>query len=356
MIAALLSILIAAPVYGYDVLGVAKYCSTYLRAPQLPAVSTLMGTFGDPLPCIEQRIQQGGLTDVQIDLIDGTCWRNKNCEPGVPRPDDKRAIKARAAQVSALSKKYSGVTFWLSPVLEHDIKDAKTVVNNCAIALSACSTCQCINSPFSGAKPPQLKLELHGNETSAYSVSNDGASLFDSNSVRYRQSGTNYVYAWFPEMNLRYSGEKTFTPPSKRTCKPSAELFKQAYLLLQEPEAKVEAPSVCESTRDVTSDEIWKTNAESYCNDDVRGNKPLYISKLKGSRYPIISKTGTEIACIKLYGSYSGKPGYNRHYVGSCSGESPTKLYEEAGGEWAFIRDSKRCIRVNTIRRLGSFR
>lgn len=356
MIATLLSIIFAAPVYGYDVLGVAKYCDTYLKAPLLPAVSTLMGTFGDPLPCIEQRIQRGGLTDVQIDVIDGTCWRNRNCEPGVPKPTDTKSLKLRVARVNVLAKKYPSVTFWISPVLEHDIKDPKVVIGLCGSALSECPSCQCINSPFSGAKPPALKLELHGNDTRAYSVSNDGASLFDSNSVRYRESGTNYVYAWFPEMNLRYSGEKTFIPPSKRTCKPSAELFKQAYLVLQEPEAKAEAPASCESTRDVTSDEIWKTNAESYCNDDVRGNKPLYISKLKGTKYPIISKTGTEIACIKLYGPYSGKPGYNRHYIGSCSGDSPVQLYNKAGGEWAFIKNGKTCIRVNAIRRLGSYR
>jgi len=82
------------PVQGYDVLGVAMYCQEFLQAPKMEAMSVLMNTFGDPLPCIRKRIKQGGLKLVQIDLIDATCWRNNKCPAGVPKPDDFRiAIK-----------------------------------------------------------------------------------------------------------------------------------------------------------------------------------------------------------------------------------------------------------------------
>lgn len=343
------------PIYGYDVLGVAKYCDVYLKAPKLPSVSTLLGTFGDPIPCIEKRIKLGGLTHVQFDLLDGTCWRNDNCEPNTPKLSDINELRKRAKRVNSLAVKYPNIKFYISPILEHDIKDERKVISLCRTVIDECPTCECINSPVSGAKPKNIKLELHGNQR-AYSVSNDGSSVFNCDSVKFRSAGSNFVYAWFPELNLRYSGEKKFTPPSKRTCTPTINLFKQAYMLLQKPEDKKEPPSICKTVRDVSNEEIWKTNAESYCDDDPRGNKPLFITKLNKQKYPIISSNGTEIACISLYGSYAAKTGYNRYYMGSCSGDTPISLYKKAGSEWAFINDSSRCIRINTIRRLGNFR
>src|SRR5688572_26953264 len=81
---------------GYDVLGLAKYCDTYLSAPNLPAVSTLLNTFGDPLPCLRRKLDTGSLSLVQVDLMDATCWRNRVCPPGTPALTDWRVMKARA--------------------------------------------------------------------------------------------------------------------------------------------------------------------------------------------------------------------------------------------------------------------
>lgn len=358
LLAVLFSTIVSAQerIYCYDALGMAMYCDKYLAAPKLPCVSTLLGTFGDPVPCLERRIAEGGMTHVQIDLIDATCWRNGVCEKGSPRPDDPKFVEARAARVNQLATKYTGIEWWISFGLEHDIKDQAKVKNLHAVAQKACPTCKVINSPFSGASVPGIPDEKHGNTVKAFSVSNDGQSIFDSNSVEYRLNGLRFVFAWFNELNLRYSGEKTFTMPKQRKCKPTADLFRQAFLILKPEESASPFPASCKQIRDVRSDEILKTNAESYCNNDARGNSPLFISKLGTGTFPILDKQGKQIGCFKYYGAFSGKPGYNRYYVGTCSGETPVKLYDEAKGEWAFIKAGNTCIRFNTIRRKGNYR
>lgn len=342
----------------YDVLGVAMYCKEFLAAPKLPAFSTLMSTFGDPLPCAEKRIALGGITNVQIDLIDATCWRNNKCPPGAAKPTDLRAITKRAQRVNALAVKYPSIKFDLSPGLEHDVRNEGTVRAMCKAAIEGCPTCKCVNSPFTGAKPAGIPIERHGNSPEvSYSTSNDGASLFDSNSPVYQTIATDMSCGWFNELNLRFSGEKTFTPPLKRTCKPTKALFEQAYLVMQPEPAPPAFPAVCTGNkRDVASSEILKTNAESYCDGEARGNKPMFITKVNTSKFSIISPRGNEIGCFKKYGPFSGIPGSLRYYVGNCSGETPVQLYKEAGGEWAFMKNGPNCIRFNTIRRKGSFR
>jgi len=87
---------------GYDVLGLAKYCDTFLKSPKLPAVSVLMRSFGDPLPCLRRRIAMGGITTVQFDLRDATCWRNNACPKGTPRLTDWNDIRKALIFVSTV--------------------------------------------------------------------------------------------------------------------------------------------------------------------------------------------------------------------------------------------------------------
>lgn len=358
----------AAPIQGYDVLGLAQYCSRYLEAPRLPAVSTLLNTFGDPLPCLDKALARGGLSVVQIDLIDATCWRNKVCPPGVPKPDDLRTIKKRAQLVSKLAVKYPSVEFWVSPALEHDVKSSGTVAKMMQAAQDGCPTCKVINSPFSGAKTQPL--ELHGTKTKAFSISGDGASSFDAdnlssdgNDFEHRTSGNYNTFAWWNELNLRCTGEKKFTPPLKRTEKPSADQFKQAYLLLQ-PEAVVPpAPPRCKEVVKVNGrkGEIFKPNAESYCNGvpkDARSNKPLLIINKKGKRgnkLKVYASSGKEVGCFAYYGTYQGS--LHRWYMGDCSGQAPAKLHSDQGSEWGYTDlGGGKCLLTNSVRRLGTYR
>jgi hypothetical protein len=359
---------VAAPLQGYDVLGLAQYCNRYLEAPRLPAVSTLLNTFGDPLPCLDKALARGGLSVVQIDLIDATCWRNRVCPPGVPKPDDLRTIKKRAQLVSALAVKYPSVEFWVSPALEHDVKSSSTVAKMMKAAQEGCPTCKPINSPFSGAKTQPL--ELHGTKVKAFAVSGDGASSFDGdnlssdgNDFEHRVSGNYNTFAWWNELNLRCTGEKKFTPPLKRTEKPSADQFKQAYLLLQPEAAVPAAPSRCKEVVKVNGrkGEIFKPNAESYCNGvpkDARSNKPLLIINKKGKRgdkIKVYSSAGKEVGCFAYYGSYEGA--LHRWYMGSCSGQTPASLFADQGSEWGYTDlGGGKCLLTNSVRRLGTYR
>lgn len=356
---------------GYHVIGVAMYCGRFLEAPKLPAMSTLMNTFGDPLPCVRQRIQRGGLELVKIDLMDATCHRNRVCPSGTPKLTDWTELRKRASQVGTVARNNPQIEWWVSPWLEHDIKDASTVRKGCEVALQGCPTCKCMNTPFSGARPSEIPLELHGTKVRAFSVSGDGASMFDGdniasdgNNFEHRVAGSDQSWAWFNEFNLRCTGEKTFTAPKRRTEKPTADLFKQAYYTMLPEPSIPKAPSYCKSVVrvDGRKGEILKPNAESYCNGqqkDQRGNKPLAILRKAGKRgqkMRILNTNGREVGCYSYYGTYE-KAGLHRWYVGTCSNQTPVGLYNKLGGEWGFADlGSGKCLLVNAIRRMGVYR
>lgn len=365
-----ISVAQAETIPGYDAIGLARFCPRYLQAPKLPALSTLLNTFGDPLPCVEKRIAMGGLEVLQVDLIDATCWRNNKCPPGVPRPTDLKEIRRRAKTVQPIAAANPQMETWVSPALEHDVKDEKTVVAMLEAAQKGCPACKVINSPFTGATPKGYKVELHGTKTTAFSISGDGASSFDadnlssdSNGFEHRTAGRHTTFVWFNELNLRCTGEKTFTPPLARTEKPTADLFEQAAAIMQPEQPQPPAPAACKSVRRPTQKEIYKPNAESYCNgapEDPRGNKPLLIIKRPGKpgeRLKILSPQGQEVGCFKYFGSFSDIPGTFRYYVGDCSGQTPAKLKRDLGNEWGFVQVGKGdCIAINSIRRMGVYR
>jgi hypothetical protein len=361
---------------GYDVLGLAKYCNEYLAAPRLPYVSTLMRTFGDPIPCLKQDIARGGKTDIQINLRDATCWRNKKCPPGTPSLTDWNDIKKLATIVNnQIAVPNPNIQVYISPYLEHDIKDPKVIQKACAVSLAACKSCKCVNEPFSGTKTTGFELELHGTKKiDAEWASGDGASMFDGdnrkndgNQFQHRKAGKKGTAGWWNSLNLRCQGEKTFTPIEKRTERPSGDEFRQAYqtLMYEEPPVPA-APALCKSVREVdgSKGEIYKPNAEDYCNgqegeNDPRGDRPLLIIRKGGSRgdkVKVYSSLGREVGCFKYYGTFT-TPGTHRWYVGDCSGQKPFALYKNLGNEWGFVAlGGGQCLRFNVLRRMGIYR
>lgn len=352
---------------GYDVLGLAMYCDTYLKAPKLPALSTLMNTFGNPLNCIEKQEKKEPLKLIQIDLIDATCWRNNKCPPGAAKPTDLKIIEARAKEVYITAKKYPTTEWQISPALEHDVKDNNTVKKMMTAAKKGCPICNIINSPFSGSK--LNPLELHGTTVRAYSVSGDGKSSFDAdnldsdgNNFNHSESGSYSTYLWWNELNLRCTGEKTFTPPLQRKEKPSLDSFFQAYLIAQKEQAKPQPPSQCKRIIQYTGNEVLKTNAENWCNGDAnqndsRSNKPLLIIKKKGKKgekLPILDLNGREVGCFSYYGTFNE---LHRWYIGLCSGQTPYALYKSLSNEWGFVPiGDGNCYLINAVRRLGNTR
>lgn len=362
----------AEPLAGYDALGLAKYCDRYLQAPRLPALSALLRSFGDPMPCIDKALARGGLEKVQYVLRDATCWRNKKCPSGTPSLTDWNDIKKLAVVVNKTATRFPNTIHEISPYLEHDFKDASIIKKACSVALSGCPTCTCINEPFSGTKNTGYPLELHNTKVSAWSVSGDGASMFDGdnlkndgNNFQHRIAGSNTSWAWWDALNLRCQGMKTFIPIGQRTARPTADQFAQAHKIMTTIEdAYPAAPALCKSVRDVDGKkgELLKNNAEKYCNpktSDPRGDKPLLIfgkGGNRGDKIKVYASSGKEVGCFKYYGSYT-KPGQHRWYMGDCSGQAPFELYKDLGNEWGFVNlGGGQCLRINALRRLGYHR
>lgn len=367
---------------GYDLLGLPRFCKEFLNAPKLPYFSVMMRTFGDPIPCIKKRIARGGITDIQIDLRDATCWRNRKCPAGTPKLDDWNDMKSLVSEINPLVKQNPEINWWISPYLEHDIKDKATILKACSVIKNNCPSCKCVNSPFSGVRETGLPLELHGTKVTAWSVSGDGASTLDADNIRrdcsvkrakqklctpfqHRLSGDKFTAAWINEFNLRVTGEKTFTMPKERTCKPTADLFEQVYSVMISPEPKIPTkPAICKTVRRLkcSSGEINKTNAEAYApcpHKDKRGNRNLLILNKAGQsneKLDIYSSRGEKVGCFKYYAPFT-TPNTYRWYIGDCSGETPAQLNKELKNEWGFVHLGKGdCLVFNSIRRECAYR
>ncbi len=357
---------------GYDVLGLAKFCDRYLQAPRLEHVSTLARTFGDPYPCLQKAANRGGLKSIQVNLRDATCFRNKVCPPGTPSLTDWKDIKKLASELNnKIAIQYPHIKTYVSPYLEHDFKDANIIKKACDVALQACPTCTCINEPFSGTRNTGHILELHNTKVTAPMVSGDGASMFDGDNIKndgnkfqHRDAGSIITYGWWNALNLRCQGEKNFTPIHQRTERPTEDQFQQAYKILTTEEDKIpDAPKYCKSLRKVEGKEIYKPNAEKYCNgapneNDPRGDRPLLIIK-KGGKFNqkmrVLNSAGKEVGCFAYYGTFES--GLHRWYVGSCSKQKPYELYQALGNEWGFADlGNGNCLVFNSLRRMGVYR
>lgn len=357
-----------ARIWGYDDLGLASHCSTYLNAPSLPGLGTVLEVFGDPLPCVENAIKKG-VTDVRIHLIDATCWRNNVCLPGAANPTDVSEIKKRAATLQVLATRYPNVHFTGSPALEHDVHDEGVVRNMLNAVPQGCPSCSVINSPASGATPAGYDVERHGTTTTAVSVSSDGASIFDGdnlandgNKFQHRLAGSRNTYAWWNALNKRCTGEKTYVPVAKRSEQPELWQYQMAHkILTTEEDAYPKAPGQCRRVRRIASPETNKPTAEKYCNgspgtNDSRGNKNLLIIKdIKSGDKSILRSDGKKIGCFRYYGTYAG--GLFRWYEGNCSGLNPWQLFNASGNEWNFLDEGGgNCLMFNAIRREGTYR
>lgn len=357
---------------GYDVLGLAKFCDRYLQAPRLEHVSTLARTFGDPYPCLQKDADRGGLKSIQVNLRDATCHRNKVCPKGTPSLTDWNDMRKLASELNQkIAIKYPAIKTYVSPYLEHDFKDPKIIQQACKVSLEACPTCTCINEPFSGTRNTGYPLELHNTKISADFVSGDGASMFDGDNIKndgnnfqHRNAGKIITYGWWNALNLRCQGEKTFVPIEKRTERPSADHFKQAYkTLISEEDPVPPAPKACKTVRKVNSKEIYKPNAERYCNgspneNDPRGDRPLLILKKVGKtnqKMKVWNSSGKEVGCFSYYGKFEGD--LHRWYMGSCSKQKPYELYQAIGNEWGYADlGGGNCLLFNSLRRMGVYR
>ncbi len=350
---------------GLDILGLAKQnTSTILSViPENTAIGVLWGTFGDVEKPLRKLLKSGKVNAVRMHMVNGPCIRNNRCEKkqeiNIKNLD---LMRERVKAYAKIMNDFPTVKCFVSPVLEHDVTDPKLVRSWFKVIDEEMPTCTKVCNAHSGWCPIKTSVlkEKHGNNPGNWDiVSNDGASIFQSNSAEYRKNGKVMNLAWYHEMNLLADGIDAFIPPTKRTCQSTADLYKQALLLLEKPkrEPSYNIPQ-CLTYSDFKNKELLKTNAENYCNSDKRGNRPLLIlNKKYNSDIKIITEKSEEIGCFKYYGTYGSDGSQYRYYVGTCSGETPAKLYEEAISEnVVFKTEDGVCYRGNTIRRLGFFK
>lgn len=345
------------PLRGPDILGLAKQPISMIaqEVPPNTVVGVLAGTFGPVIKPLERLINesQGRVIGYRGHLGNGTCLRNRVCGPGEFAPNDFKTMRKRASDFHDLNLRHPELKCFLSPYLEHDEKNKATVNRWVKIIREAAPECTVVISAFTGFRPkgPGILQEYHGNNAKGDVISNDGVSLFDSNSPKYRDQGSIIVFGWIHRFNLRVSGEKSFTPPQKRKWQVTRDNMIQVRRLLQPEESK----PVVAGCKDIAKPNLWKSNSEDYgTNPDGRGDRPLFISSKKINQYQITDIGGSTVGCASYFGNFDG--GGYRYYAGSCSGNSAITLMDKAKSEWVLLKGGGQCFLSNTIRRKGYFR
>ena len=340
----------AEPIRGLDLLGVAMMRAEVVAKEIDPnsALGFLDVTFGDPYPKLKKILDTGKIVAVRGHLGDGTV-NGHICS------NDERnlaLLSPRAKKFAAFMSQYPNIKQYISPWLEHGCADPKLVNSWYDQLRKDAPQATLVCSAFRGYCPPNVLKDIHGNTGQGDVTSNDGASLFDADSVQYRNSGKVLTLGWTNCMNGRVTGEKSAPlVPIKRVDWCEEGDIKQAVKLMREPQAKPSVPGCV----DISQKEILKTNAEYYGKgkDDGRGNKPMFITKNIYKRLSIQNLKGKEVGCMNYYGPFID--GRQRHYVGNCSKQTPIQLMDALGSEWGLMKAGKQCWYYNAIRREGSF-
>lgn len=342
---------------GQDILGLAMQDAGMIAQTIQPntAIGFLDYTFGDPWPNFKKLTDTGKVSAFRVHCSNGPCARNKNCAKDEPKANDLKSLRKCAANAQRVNN-LTGIPCYVSPRVEHDeknkslvdswVKNIKEVAPNCPVVISA----------FTGYTPAGVLPEKHGNKAKGSITSNDGASIFDSNSGEYIAGATLMCLAWTNRDNIRVSGEKTFTTPKKRpkTMRLTKNELIQKIRLLEPSSATPANPAFCKNAEPVKGPDIYKPNAEDYANGDKRGGRPMLISKTNVSKFDVYNPAGKKIACFKKYGTYSG--GGFRYYEGDCSGLHAVELEDKAKSQWIYLKSGSKCFRVNAVRRSGTYR
>lgn len=305
---------------------------------------------GDYVPNLRTILESGKVVAVRTHLKDFTVYRSGR---GTDSQFDTSFVGPRAKKFKNLMDHFPGIKPYCSPALEHDVKDKRTVSKWYEILRRVYPNCTPVCSAFTGFCPDGVLREKHGNTGTADIRSNDGDSLFDSNSVNFRVSGKYLSLGWFPECNGRVSGEKQYPgPPATRINWATRALVRQAVRVMR-PMTPAPVVPGCEM---IKAPDLFKTNAEYYGKgkDDGRGNKGLFIVHSKYPRIGIDSLFSSSVGCLKYYGPFDG--GGYRHYVGHCSGQTPVELMDQLRSEWGLLRAGSKCWVFNAIRRMGYYR
>lgn len=381
--------------FGLDLIGLLGFSSkiTAVIARELPencALGCLIDTtFNASIDNLKRLanlytlLDTGKITTVKLSLFNTTAVRNQKLQPQellygyTVKSLEKDALSLapkltaildkQLSVVRGLTQKYPNVQFNVSPFLEHDLTviAAKKVLDY--ILLKTITNFTIINNPLKSQSLLAYPLEQHGNTPARCAISsNDGSSVMDGDVEKYKLIASDLSLIWIHEFNKNFTGGKTFIYPLKRKVEPYRHQIRHCIRLFNVPLPIPTTPKGFEKARvlDGKKWEVFKPWAEDYktiavgstTNDDGRGSKPMIILPQKADTIDVYDKTGKKKAFFKYYGTYSGKGGGYRYYMGSGSGQTNEELVEKTGQEWFWLKAPGVLLYINILRRSGYYR
>jgi hypothetical protein len=319
------------------------------------ALGLLDNTFGDPTACLEKFLKSGKVGAVRVHLINGPCHRNKRCEAhDKASPTDFNEIAKRTKKYVAIFDRYKKVRCYISPVLEHDIKDPIDARRALETVKINAPNCGVVNSTVSGARFNDAWIidERHGENPDVRNngiISTDGDDIVNMDVpvylAKYKTVKINYF--WAPRYNLlqacKQNNKPVFIPPTKRKALPSTEYLEGVIRLAK----KEKCPAPIFQATPIIKPSLYKPYAEdSGCSggNPPRNNKPLFIGPNKGQDVRIITAKNQELGKFTYYGPYDRS---HRYYSGNGGGiglygyQIGDRAKAVSGSSCIWLRDSK---------------
>lgn len=221
----------AAPIYGVDVLGLAKQDVKMIAStlPRRTALGVLEGTFGNAVKSVDRILKTKKLAAFRIHLGNGSCIRLKKCFSGEIDYKDLTALGKRAFKYNKLAVKYPESKCYLSPFLEYDTRNRKVINAWIEVLKNKAPNCAVVLNPNLGYVPKGVLRERHTTNKRASIISTDGQNIFTITGDLRKRYANELFLAWIPSFNLRHDREFTFTPPKLRTKKTSRQELIRVY-------------------------------------------------------------------------------------------------------------------------------
>lgn len=353
--------------------------------PAPSAYGSLDTSFGTNIAPISALLTSTGTTKYRVHIINGPCIRDGNCGQyeigrGFNKVTFNNAVLTHEQRVLApyrqrvgayrdLASHFPGVTFYLSPVLEHDLSEkAWRILADTARQVWPGVTLD--NSPDGGV-PIEHYLgalfERHGDhpqpDADINSLDGISATQIDIDAWIHRIHAAPHIliaFLWIDLFNCR--SDVFQDPPSRKTC-PSLKTFELVRHLIDTiPSAPTLTATVCHIRRPFADPDIWKPLSETHPTPDPRSELPVLITKGFGKgNVNVIASNGHNLGTMGFYGTYldqgyrwySGYPGGSRN-----SGYEFQKAAVAAtGSPWVWLQQGTTCKGpLVPGRRQGSFK
>lgn len=338
--------------FGMAHLGGAKFKDVILKSHRkdlaLAVIHELDG-FGKAMPLFEAVANAKLTTTIQ----DYGVWKDGHdfSEKDLP------LLLARGKEFNTFASQRIGIHSIYAPMLEHDIKDLKLLEHILTECQKIAPKCQIINVPVrNGLTTKKFTNEIHGIApripSGSYNISNDGASLVDSDAEKWKSdhSSAGIRWIWDPNDNGRLETNDTTNRKDRN-----------AYTTLD-----------CNySLMALTSDRgdqwihaephfLYKSHAECHYeldhSLDSRSNKPCIITPEKVDHLELKTAFGDVVGTLQRYKDpyVDGRWRYYSSDYGYKIADKAVKLTK--GPHVPVFAGSKQLATINPIFRLGEYK